>query len=84
MALDVDLAVMSRWMRLILAPGAVYQRGLLPTLPILSSGLHMILNIISCSFLMLLAIEAGLIVGPEAPSCSTGGGSIVGAINVIW
>ena len=39
-----------------------------------------ILNIISCSFLMLLAIEAGLIVGPEVSPCFSGGGSIVGAI----
>ena len=31
-----------------------------------------ILNIISCSFLMLLAIEAGLIAGPEVLPCSTG------------
>ena len=36
-----------------------------------------ILNIKSYSFLMLLAIEAGLIVGPEVLSCSSGGGSIV-------
>ena len=42
-----------------------------------------ILNIISCSFLMLLAIEAGLIVGPEVSPCSSGGGLIVGAINPV-
>ena len=39
-----------------------------------------ILNIISCNFLMLLAIEAGLIVGPEVSPCFSGGGSIMGAI----
>ena len=36
-----------------------------------------ILNIILCSFLMLLAIEAGLIVGPEVLPCSSGVSRVV-------